>query len=117
MSTVIAIAIGVVLAIPGNWLAARRPEFGYWWYGLWAIICAGLVVVNALAGSWGWAAWMTVCTAANAWSWWNCRRKRRKRKAMAAIGAKSRALRDALVRKVRDTARPRPVLRPAPLRP
>lgn len=47
-----------------------------------------------------------------AWLWWR-RRKRRKR-ARDALGAKSRALRDALVRRTREAAQPRPVLRPVP---
>jgi hypothetical protein len=44
-------------------------------------------------------------------AWWRGHRKDR-RKALDAIGAKSRALRDALVRRAREAARPRPVLRP-----
>jgi hypothetical protein len=43
--------------------------------------------------------------------WFN---RRRRDKAKALLGAKSKALRDALVRKQRELARPRPVLRPAP---
>lgn len=47
-----------------------------------------------------------------AWDWWR-RRKRRKR-SPKALGAKSRALIAALVRKVRENAKPRPLLRPLP---
>jgi membrane protein implicated in regulation of membrane protease activity len=47
-----------------------------------------------------------------AWDWWR-KRKRRKR-SPKALGAKSRALIAALVRKAREAARPRPVLRPQP---
>jgi hypothetical protein len=39
--------------------------------------------------------------------WWN-RRRRRKREKPAAVGAKSRALRDALVRGMRDRVAPVP---------
>jgi hypothetical protein len=114
MSTLIAVIIGAVLALPGWWLAGRRPEFGYWWYGAWTIIDIGLLVFNIVTGDWGWAAWMAFVTAATAWSWWDSRRKRRRRRAMAAAGAKTRAIRDAMVRKVRQAGRPRPVLRPVP---
>ena len=44
--------------------------------------------------------------------WWRSRRRRRR--APRAYGAKSRALVAALVRKAREAARPRRVLRPAP---
>ncbi len=40
-------------------------------------------------------------------------RNRRRRRAMEALGARSRALRDKLVRRARETARPSPVLRPS----
>jgi hypothetical protein len=43
--------------------------------------------------------------------WW---RKRKRRNAAALIGHKSRALRDALVRRAREVAKPGPVLRPVP---
>ena len=58
----------------------------------------------------------TVIAGANAglaaYLWWR-KRKRRKR-APRAYGAKSRALVQALVRRAREQARPRPVLRPLP---
>lgn len=44
---------------------------------------------------------------------WHHTRKRRDR-AKVWLGAKSRALRDALVRKARELSQPRPVLRPIP---
>jgi hypothetical protein len=46
---------------------------------------------------------------------WYFTRKRRKR-AAALAGAKTRALRDALVRKARELLQPRPVLQPIPVR-
>lgn len=45
-------------------------------------------------------------------SWWNG--SRRRKRATDALGAKSRALRDALVRKAREVV-PRPGLRPVPV--
>lgn len=48
-----------------------------------------------------------------AWHIW--RRHRRERKQAAElIGAKSRAIRDGLVRRMREVAKPGPVLRPSP---
>jgi membrane protein implicated in regulation of membrane protease activity len=66
----------------------------------------------ALYGSRILAAVFAVLAVLAAWLWW--RGDRRKRKGAALIGAKSRALRDAIVRRAREAARPRPVLRPAP---
>jgi hypothetical protein len=57
---------------------------------------------------------MTICAVLNAIWWWRSRKRRKRRSALAALGAKSRALIAGLVRKARETARPRPVLRPVP---
>lgn len=51
-----------------------------------------------------------VAIAVAIWRW----RNRRRDRAPRAYGAKSRALLAALVRKARETAKPRPVFRPAP---
>jgi len=48
--------------------------------------------------------------AALAW-WW---RRRKRRRAARLIGARSRALLAAVVARMRETAKPRPVLRPSP---
>jgi hypothetical protein len=45
---------------------------------------------------------------------WRDRRRRRRKRGAASLGAKSRALRAALVRRMRETGKPRPVLQPAP---
>jgi hypothetical protein len=47
---------------------------------------------------------------------WRDRRKRKRRKAGEAAGAKSRARRDALVRRVRESLSPRPSRIPVPVR-
>jgi hypothetical protein len=83
--------------------------------GLFALSDACFVIQYLLQPAYLPAAWFTVCGAACAWSWWNYHSKhRRKRKAAATLGAKSRALRDALVRRVRELT-PRPALRPVPV--
>ena len=58
--------------------------------------------------------WMAVNVALSVGSWIHNNRKRRKKRAHRALGAKSRARVAALVRKARETAKPRPSLRPAP---
>lgn len=66
-----------------------------------------------LAGDWPGVATRGTLAAVVLWDWWHTRRKRKDR-APLALGAKGKALRDALVRKAREAAKPRPVLRPAP---
>lgn len=73
---------------------------------------ATIGLADIFNGAWPWSLASFACAAVLAWLWWH-RRKRRKR-ARGALGAKSRALRDALVRRTREAAQPRPVLRPVP---
>lgn len=62
---------------------------------------------------WG-LAWLGVAVMVfMAWLDW---RKRKKRKAGEALGAKSKALRDSLVRKARELRQPRPQRVPVPAR-
>ena len=82
--------------------------------------CALMVTANVLSGigslllaQWGQAALNFALAAWLAWLLWRGQRKRRKA-AAALLGAKSRALKDALVRKAREAAQPRPALRPVP---
>lgn len=66
-----------------------------------------------LLGQWEHAGISAVVVAVVGWHIW--RRHRRERKRVAGLlGAKSRALRDVLVRRVREVAKPGPVLRPVP---
>ena len=55
---------------------------------------------------------LTVVTLMVLWMYWQ-RWRKGKRKLRDALGAKSRALRDALVRKTRESAQPRPVRVPS----
>jgi integral membrane sensor domain MASE1 len=66
----------------------------------------------AVQGDWISAAMMAVVTVLALIGWWWLR-KRRKR-APRAFGYKGRALLAALVASLRESLRPRPVLRPAP---
>jgi hypothetical protein len=59
---------------------------------------------------WGWAAVALAAAALIGWTWW----RRRRRRSPRSIGAKARARLAALVKALRDSLRPRPVLRPVP---
>jgi hypothetical protein len=81
----------------------------------WGLLLAG----NALGAvaqfdrhSWLLCAANAVCAVVCAWKLW--RGRRRRKRAPRAYGAKSRALIARLVRKAREAARRRPVLRPVP---
>jgi hypothetical protein len=106
------LAAGVLTVIRaiGYW----RPEGGGWWpYGCYAVAFVLEAVPEAAGGDWvgGVNAFLAVTSGL---CWWFNRRNRKRRRALAALGDKSRALRDALVRKAREAARPRPALRPVP---
>ena len=76
---------------------------------------AGFVIFLAgdiVTRQWGAVVLDVVVIGVIAWQWW---RRGRGKRAAKILGAKSRALRDALVRKVRESARPRPGLQPVPV--
>lgn len=79
--------------------------------GLWGVANTVLIAADVLLGQRWWAVVATVSAVVCLLTWW---RRRKRRRALAAIGAKSRALRAALVRRMRKAATPRPVLRPQP---
>jgi len=107
--------MGVAVACGVLRLAGLMERGFEYMTGLFALLDACLVVFYLLQHGYLAAAWFAFCGALCAWSWWNERRKRRrKRKAAAVLGAKSRALRDALVRRAREVTVPRPVLRHVP---
>lgn len=88
----------------------RMPAAAFWGRAAWMVpIAAG---VDAIRRQWwpvggeGIAELIVLAL----W-WWHSRRKGRKR-AASLLGAKSRALRDALVKRARELARPRAVLAP-----
>ena len=61
---------------------------------------------------WGWMGAAAGNALLAGFLWW--RKRRRRKRAPRAYGAKSRALIQNLVRRAREQARPRPVLRPLP---
>lgn len=96
-----------------RWIFTRDEEAMHRVDGAGAISGSLLAVFFALAGLTPLAALMALFAIWCAWDWWR-KRKRRKRTSPKALGAKSRALVAALVRRAREAARPRPVLRPLP---
>jgi hypothetical protein len=103
-----------VLALAA-WVRSRRRrslELDAAVDGLLALANGLFAVAGILGRQWLWAAFSAAAAALMAWLWW--RKRRRKGRAKAWLGAKSRALRDALVAKQREVTRPRPVLRPVP---
>jgi hypothetical protein len=89
--------------------------FMLWWCGISTVYCGAVFGYDVTQHAWGWAATQAICTASNAfWFWWWWNRPRKRKRAGALAGAKSRARIAALVRKARQAATPRPVLRPVP---
>jgi len=68
-----------------------------------------MAVANIFIPDWPWAAAFSAVGLAIAVRWW---RRRKRRNVLALMGQKSRLLRDALVRRVREVTKPSPVLRP-----
>jgi hypothetical protein len=75
----------------------------------WGIFLVG----DLLTGQRADAAIDAALIALYAWSWWKGDGWRRK--AARLLGAKAKAARDALVRKAREVAQPKPGLRPVPV--
>jgi len=118
-----AIGAGLFLWAPAfSWFTLRisrttLPDWRRYFIRVWIGAAAGGLVFggsaaaimrNGWAGPIGSAASLMVALAI--W-WW---RRKKRRSVAALLGAKSRALREALVRRAREVARPRQVLRPVP---
>jgi hypothetical protein len=109
----LACAGGAMVACGLAAVLRRQPKGGL------LLFAAGngtLAVWGMISGRAEWpvaAANLTVAVIA-AWWWWWGRFRRRRQRAPRAYGAKSRARIAALTRRARETARPRPVRRPAP---
>lgn len=114
---VFAVAWPPVLAL--IWTRIDRAQGKPPWIGVgvsWAAGGIG-VIVGQLPFLGGHGSWQIVLIGAaqiGVGIWLHRRRRRKRRRAAGLLGAKSRALRDAMVRKVRETAQPRRVLRPVP---
>lgn len=82
--------------------------------GAGAIANALVAVAMAALHAYPLAGFFALAAALFAWAWWRKRKRKRRKRSPKALGAKSRALIAALVRRAREAARPRPVLRPQP---
>lgn len=80
--------------------------------GMFAIVDAILAVYFTLQGQRFLAGLFAALAVWLAWEWW--RKRKRRDPAARSLGAKSRARLAALVAKVRESAKPRRVLRPVP---
>jgi hypothetical protein len=117
----LAIGAGLFLWAPAfSWMALRWSGLRPWrryFIRIWISAAVGGLAFGAIAAGFtggGWAgpagSAASLIVALAIW-WW---RRKKRRSVAAMLGAKSRALRDALVRRARQVARPRPVLRPVP---
>jgi hypothetical protein len=77
----------------------------------WAGATALLFVIGLVVPDHSWTGFDLGAAAIAAWLLW---RRRKRKRALRELGAKSRARLAALVRKARESAKPRPVLRPVP---
>ena len=108
------LAVGLAIGAGGIYGVRQSPLFACWWFGSWTVADVALAALNAALGSWGWSAVMAGLAAVNGLLWWQHWNRRRRKHAPRAYGAKSRALIATLVRKAREAAKPRRVLRPVP---
>lgn len=90
--------------------ALRPVPAGSWWAGAGAANAVAAMADLAAGAGWN-AAGEAIAVVIAAVLWWLSRRKRGDR-ARRWLGAKSKALRDAVVRKARELSVPRPVLVP-----
>ena len=103
-------ASGCYIARRAGREAASWPDENALWaagFGMWALSFA-------LDGQWPLAPFFGFMAAGNLAIWLGRRHSRRRRRTLRELGAKSRARLAALVRRAREAAKPRPVLRPQP---
>jgi hypothetical protein len=100
----------LVSAAGGRILRRRGRTWNF--YSGWIGSAAGGAIGWAVSGAWGLMALdiANICLAV--FLWWLSRRRRKR--APRAYGAKSRALVAAVVARMRETLKPRPILRPVP---
>lgn len=97
-----------------GWAALYRLiRLRYWLLPGWMTSAACVTVANLAGGYWLAAAsgGLSFMVALAIW-WW--RRRKDRRRALRELGYKARALLAAVVRRAREAAQPRPVLRPVP---
>jgi hypothetical protein len=81
----------------------------------WFCVALAILAYDSFHGDIPGAAAAGASVAVAAWLWWKSSSRGKRKRAAALLGAKSRALRDALVRKAREAGTPRRVLQPVPV--
>lgn len=111
-------AIGCVFTAAGicAWVLGKIPDSSrlseVWLaYFFAADIC--WMIADLISGDIWWI-WWAVIAALSGRDWWDRWRKNRRKRRGLVLGAKSRALIDAMVRAMKERSRPRRVLRPVP---
>jgi hypothetical protein len=89
-------------------LCRRVPAVAFW--AVTSVVEAVFIPVFAALGWWDAAGQVIAFLIAVALCWWS--RRNRRDRAAKWLGAKSKALRDSLVKRARDLSQPRPVLAP-----
>lgn len=110
---IINVLVAVVIPPFSSWsshVAFRSSRDAF--YCGWILSALFGVVGLSIQHYWVWAGIAGVNMLIAVYLWWRKRNKRKR--APRAYGAKSRALVTALIRRAREHARPRPVLRPLP---
>lgn len=87
-----------------------RRSWLYGFYAQWMISALGGAIGGAVTGEWPGASGAAASAVLAVVLWWLSRRRRRR--ARGAAGAKAQALRDAMVRTLRDRRVARPALAP-----
>jgi hypothetical protein len=109
----ISLLAGIVAMVAWiNWKSGKQPMFGYLWYGIWTVADVIVAAVALAQHNMAQTLLLAACAVINGIMWWQFRKRRKRKKAAALAGAKSRARIEALVRKVREKAKPRRVLKP-----
>ena len=115
----IANGVVIVVSIGGLVLWFYGSLANQHWARLWGSASIALADVAAFAADVaagdGWAALLSVVFAV-IWGliWWSERKRKRRDPAAKTLGAKSRLLVAAIVERARESAKPKPVLRPVP---
>jgi hypothetical protein len=105
------IPLNVASYILSSW-SFRRPDWGYYYFGAWMLVCAGLSAYDLAVRHWSDFGWAVGATAVYFISWWLCRRRRKRRRATELAGYKAKAIAEKMAARQRETAQRRPVLQP-----
>lgn len=98
--------------VPLIFLAGRVRPRAADYFRQWISCGVGMIVAECVNGTPAKLIAAVASTLVAAICWWLSRRKRKR--SAKLIGAKSRALLAAVVARMRETAKPRPVFKPAP---